>query len=87
MFNLFQFIFKNIIYMNLEKYNKNTYCSCLKRKQFKFSNNIGFEKKNYGINPNISDTIRISNLIINNLGGRLIFVKQNQNINVISNKF
>jgi hypothetical protein len=73
--------------MNLEKYNKNTYCSCLKRKQFKFSNNIGFEKKNYGINPNISDTIRISNLIINNLGGRLIFVKQNQNINVISNKF
>jgi hypothetical protein len=73
--------------MDLHRYNKNTYCYCLKRKQFKFSNNIGFEKQNYGLYPNISNNIRISNLIINNLGGRIIFVNQKQNINVISNKF
>lgn len=73
--------------MNLNIYNKNTYCNCLKKRQFKFSNNIGFEKNNYGLHPNISNNIRISNRIINNLGGRIIFVKQQQNINVISNKF
>ena len=73
--------------MNLNTYNTNTYCNCLKRKQFKFSNNIGFEKKNYGIHQNISNNIRISNRIIHNLGGRIIFVKQKQNINFISNNF
>lgn len=73
--------------MNLNTYNKNTYCNCLKRKQYKFSNNIGFEKNNYGIYKNISNNMIISNRLINNLGGRIIFVKQKQNINVISNKF
>lgn len=73
--------------MNLDIYNKNAYCNCLKRKQFKFSNNIGFEKKMYGINQNISNAMRTSNLIINNIRGRIIYTKQSQNINVISNNF
>jgi hypothetical protein len=71
----------------MNTYNKNAYCNCLKKKQTKFSNNIGFEKPMYGLKPNISNTIRISNLIRSNLGGRIIFVRQTQNINNISNNF
>ena len=62
-----------------------TYCACIRRRYLK---GIGYKdvNKRYGLIPNISNYIRISNVLSlnGNLGGKIVF-GNNKNTNVLVN--